>query len=198
MNEAALQHRRRWLPAMALTALVAGFSVGYGEVVRARNAPVLADRLLQSLLGSPGSADTQKPGISSSPTPSPTLPYAWPAQGELSSHFGSRWGRHHKGIDIANAIGTPIVAAADGTVAYAGWSDGGYGYLIEILHRDGVRTLYAHNSKLLVEVGDVVKRSQTIALMGDSGRSTGPHLHFEIQPPGAEAVNPINYLGKAT
>lgn len=123
-----------------------------------------------------------------------TLGFAWPAQGQLSSHFGSRWGRHHNGIDIANSIGTPIVAAADGTVAYAAWSDGGYGYLIEILHRDGRRSLYAHNSKLLVAAGDVVKRSQTIALMGDSGHSTGPHLHFEIHGPGARAHNPLNYL----
>lgn len=197
MREAApLPLRSFWLPVLALAALVAGFAAGSAEVVLARNMPVLADRLIESLLASPRSKDAQKPRIPSSKKLSPTLPYAWPAQGDLSSHFGSRWGRLHKGIDIVNAIGTPIFAAKDGTVAYAGWSDGGYGYVIEILHRDGVRTLYAHNSKLMVATGDVVKRSQTIALMGDSGRSTGPHLHFEIQLPDTRVVNPVGYLSK--
>jgi murein DD-endopeptidase MepM/ murein hydrolase activator NlpD len=179
-----------------LAALAAGFTAGYGQVVRARNEPILPDLFLQSLLGSPEADETRPSAVQSAEKPATTLGYAWPARGQLSSHFGSRWGRHHRGIDIANSIGTPIVAAADGTVAYAAWSDGGYGYLIEIVHRDGVRTLYAHNSKLLVAAGDVVKRSQTIALMGDSGRSTGPHLHFEVQPPGAQADNPLTYLGK--
>lgn len=198
MSDAPIRPRKLWLAPLGLCALTVVLSAAYGELVRARSLPFLSDRLLESLMGSPGSEDARKPGIPSAEEQSQTLPYAWPAQGELSSHFGLRWGRLHKGIDIVNVVGTPIVAAADGTVAYAGWSDGGYGYVIEILHRDGVRTLYAHNSKLMVAAGDLVKRSQVIALMGNSGRSTGPHLHFEIQLPGAQVVNPVNYLGKPT
>lgn len=193
----ALQRRRVWLSSLVVAAAAGGFAAGFGQVVRARSAPVIPDRLLQSLLGSPQVEGTAQTAPPSSEEPE-TAGYAWPARGQLSSQFGARWGRHHNGIDIANAIGTPIVAAADGTVAFAGWSDGGYGYLVEILHRDGVRTVYGHNSKLLVAVGDVVRRSQPIALMGDSGHSTGPHLHFEIQTPGAQAVDPLTYLGTRT
>lgn len=189
---------RPWIPAIALLSLVFGFAVGCGQIVKARNLPVLGDGLFQNLLGQFGFEDLDEASGASSEKPPVDLGYSWPAKGEISSNFGSRWGRHHNGIDIANSVGTPIFAVADGTVAYAGWSDGGYGYLIEILHPNGVRTLYAHNSKLLVTSGDVVKRSQAIALMGDSGRSTGPHLHFEIQLPGQLAVNPLAYLGKST
>ncbi len=132
--------------------------------------------------------------------PSETRPttggrWLWPARGVFSSGYGWRWGRMHKGIDIANSVGTPILAAQSGRVTYAGWNDGGYGYLVEISHEDGSRSLYAHHSRILVQVGEEVSQGQQIGLMGSTGRSTGPHLHFEVHAPGLGAINPIEVLG---
>ncbi len=130
-------------------------------------------------------------------TPPPstsTLAYTWPAKGTLTSGFGMRWGRPHRGIDIANSTGTPVVASAEGTIEKAGWNKGGYGILVEIRHPDGSMTRYAHNSKLLVQPGQQVNQGETIALMGSTGFSTGPHTHFEIHKSGKGAVNPIAML----
>ncbi|MBF2099343.1 MAG: peptidoglycan DD-metalloendopeptidase family protein [Gloeomargaritaceae cyanobacterium C42_A2020_066] len=120
--------------------------------------------------------------------------YAWPARGVLTSGFGRRWGRMHQGIDIAGPVGTPILAAADGEVISSGWNSGGYGNLVKIWHPNGTTTLYAHNSRLLVRVGQQVRQGQQIAEMGSTGFSTGPHLHFEIRPRNQGAVNPIALL----
>ncbi len=130
------------------------------------------------------------------PSPIPNPKYIVPAKGILTSGYGWRWGRMHKGIDIAGPTGTPIVAAAQGTVQFAGWNSGGYGYLVEIRHADGSMTRYAHNSRLLVNRGEWVEQGQAIATMGSTGYSTGPHCHFEIHPAGKGAVNPLAYLGK--
>ncbi|MCX5957970.1 MAG: M23 family metallopeptidase [Cyanobacteria bacterium] len=131
----------------------------------------------------------------------PTSPYLrgssaliWPAQGTFTSGYGWRWGRMHRGIDIANNVGTPIVAAARGRVSFAGWHEGGYGYFVEITHEDGSRTRYGHNSNLLVREGQQVDQGQVISKMGSSGRSTGPHLHFEVLPAGEGAMNPLQFL----
>ena len=99
--------------------------------------------------------------------------YIWPAQGTLTSGYGWRWGRLHKGIDIATPIGTPVIAAAPGTVISAGWNSGGYGNLVEIEHSDGSVTVYGHNSKLLVYSGQQITQGQQIAEMGSTGYSTG-------------------------
>jgi murein DD-endopeptidase MepM/ murein hydrolase activator NlpD len=120
--------------------------------------------------------------------------YIWPAKGDFTSGFGPRWGRMHKGIDVAAPTGTPVVASAPGVVASAGWNSGGYGYLVEIVHPDGTLTLYGHNDSILVRQGDQVSQGQQIARMGSTGHSTGPHTHFEIHPPGQGAVNPMAYL----
>ncbi len=120
--------------------------------------------------------------------------YIWPARGTLTSGFGWRWGRMHKGIDVAAPIGTPVVAAAGGVVVTAGWNSGGYGNLVEIQHPDGSLTLYAHNNRILVRPGQQVDQGQQIAEMGSTGFSTGPHLHFEIHPAGRGAVNPMAFL----
>jgi LysM repeat protein len=120
--------------------------------------------------------------------------WIWPARGVFTSGYGWRWGRMHKGIDVANNVGTPIVATRQGTVTFSGWDDGGYGYLVKIAHEDGSVSVYGHNSRLLVREGDAVQQGQTISLMGSTGRSTGPHLHFEIRPPGQGAVNPLQFL----
>ncbi|WP_229489735.1 peptidoglycan DD-metalloendopeptidase family protein [Nostoc favosum] len=128
------------------------------------------------------------------PPSSSTIAYTWPAKGTLTSGYGWRWGRMHKGIDVANSTGTPVVASAEGTIEKAGWNNGGYGNLVEIRHPDGSTTRYAHNSKILVQPGQQVNQGETIALMGSTGHSTGPHTHFEIHPSGKGAVNPIAML----
>jgi murein DD-endopeptidase MepM/ murein hydrolase activator NlpD len=122
--------------------------------------------------------------------------FIWPARGVLTSGFGWRWGRMHRGIDIAAPVGTPIVAAAAGVVEFSGWNSGGYGYMIDIRHADGTRTRYAHNSRLLVRVGDRVDQGQHIAAMGSTGFSTGPHVHFEIHVPNQGTVNPMSLLAR--
>lgn len=103
-----------------------------------------------------------------------------PTQGTVSSEFGPRWGREHEGIDLAAAAGTPVRAAAGGVVRKASWY-GGYGNAVIIDHGNGVSTLYGHNSALTVAVGDRVQAGQTIAKVGSTGDSTGPHLHFEVE-----------------
>ena len=120
--------------------------------------------------------------------------YIWPAKGVLTSGYGWRWGRMHRGIDIANATGTPIFAATDGIVEKAGWNSGGFGNLVDIRHADGTLSRYAHNSRILVQAGQQVRQGQQIATMGSTGFSTGPHLHFEIHTAGKGAVNPIAML----
>jgi len=120
--------------------------------------------------------------------------WVWPAKGVFTSGYGWRWGRMHKGIDVANNVGTPIVAAQSGRVTFAGWHDGGYGYLVEITHEDGSMSRYAHNSALMVREGDLVQQGQQISQMGSTGRSTGPHLHFEIHPTSGGAINPLQML----
>jgi murein DD-endopeptidase MepM/ murein hydrolase activator NlpD len=110
----------------------------------------------------------------------------------ISSHFGHRWGRMHRGIDLQAPHGVNIYAANGGRVIYSGW-ESGYGNLVIIDHGNGVRTKYAHCSKLSVSVGDVVEQGQRIAKVGSTGHSTGPHLHFEVVVNG-KARNPIAYL----
>ena len=127
-------------------------------------------------------------------TPSYFNGYIWPARGTITSGFGWRWGRMHRGVDVAGPVGTPVVAAGSGVIASAGWNSGGYGNMVEIQHPDGSMTRYAHNNRLNVSVGQAVKQGQQIAEMGSTGYSTGPHLHFEVHPHGGEAVNPVAYL----
>jgi murein DD-endopeptidase MepM/ murein hydrolase activator NlpD len=118
--------------------------------------------------------------------------FIWPVNGTVTSGFGMRWGRMHEGIDVAAPTGTPIWAAAAGTVIYAGWL-GGYGYLVVVDHGNGLATAYAHCSSILVSVGQSVELGETVALVGSTGHSTGPHLHFEVRVNGV-AVDPLLYL----
>jgi LysM repeat protein len=120
--------------------------------------------------------------------------WIWPTSGVFTSGYGWRWGRMHRGIDVANNVGTPIKAARNGRVVFSGWNSGGFGYLVTLQHPDGSRSLYAHNSRLMVSVGQEVRQGTVIALMGSTGNSTGPHLHFEIHPAGGSAVNPLTFL----
>ncbi len=119
--------------------------------------------------------------------------FIYPVSGaRLTSKYGKRWGRMHWGIDLATSVGTRISASDGGLVIYAGYS-GSYGNVVKIDHGNGYTTVYAHCSKLLVKKGDRVYQGQHIANVGNTGRSTGPHCHFEIQVNGA-AKNPLNYL----
>ena len=124
-------------------------------------------------------------------------PFALPLRGNFryTSGFGMRWGRMHKGTDFAAPHGTPIYATADGVVTHAGWLSG-YGRLVKIQHEFGIETRYAHNSKLFVKKGQRVSRGQKISAMGNTGRSTGTHLHYEVRV-GGKAVNPMIYIKAA-
>lgn len=124
-------------------------------------------------------------------------PFAIPVKDSFrfTSGFGMRWGRMHNGTDFAGAHGTPIYATADGVVIHAGWLSG-YGRLVKIQHQFGIETRYAHNSKLFVKEGQRVSRGQKIAAMGNTGRSTGTHLHYEIRV-GGKPVNPMIYIKAA-
>ncbi len=111
----------------------------------------------------------------------------------LSSPFGWRWGRLHAGQDMACPIGTAVHAISSGVVIFAGWQ-GGYGYKVEIRHWDGTVSYYGHNSKLKVTEGQKVSTGELIALSGNTGHSTGPHLHLEIHPGGGAPVAPAPWL----
>ena len=138
------------------------------EIIRAQGGPVAA-------VGAPSSAG-----------------FVWPANGPLTSGFGWRWGRMHEGIDVGVGYGTPLAAAAAGTVIVAGWS-GGYGNLVVIDHGNGISTAYGHQSRIAVSSGQQVAQGSIIGYVGSTGHSTGPHLHFEVRVNGSPK-NPLNYL----
>jgi murein DD-endopeptidase MepM/ murein hydrolase activator NlpD len=131
-------------------------------------------------------------------------PSRYPTVGTITSHYGARihpffrgggdddWFSHHSGIDFSNAVGTPIQATANGKVTFVGWQ-GNYGLMVTIRHSDEYETLYAHLHRNFVRVGQEVERGHTIGSMGQSGRATGPHLHYEVKQNGV-AVNPWPYL----
>jgi murein DD-endopeptidase MepM/ murein hydrolase activator NlpD len=127
-----------------------------------------------------------------------TKPSIWPVSGVVTSNFGGRnspWGSGtevHQGIDIANNMGTPIVATADGKVVRSEWSEG-YGNIVQIDHGEGISTIYGHNSRIVVNVGQSVRKGQIISYLGSTGRSTGPHVHYEVRVKGT-AVDPIGFL----
>jgi len=127
-----------------------------------------------------------------------STPSIWPVRGWVTSRFGNRTSpfsgiqKFHEGMDIAAQTGTPVAAAADGVVIKAGFGTG-YGNMVELSHGYGIKTLYAHNSRLNVKAGQRVRRGDVIAYAGDSGSSTGPHLHYEVRLNGLP-VNPAKYL----
>lgn len=142
--------------------------------------------------------------IASAPAPAPAAPgdaptappsssgFVWPVRGTIVSPFGPRWGRLHAGIDVAAPGGTPIAAAAAGTVIYSS-AMSGYGNLVVIQHADGIATAYAHNSSNAVSVGQPVAQGETIASVGCTGRCYGDHVHFEVRVNGTP-VDPLGYL----
>lgn len=143
----------------------------------------------------PAAAAAARPAARAAIRAAPAAP-SWtrPNRGPLSSPFGMRWGRPHEGIDLAGGYGSPILAAADGVVLYAG-PEVGYGRVVKIRHSDGTQTWYGHMSKYLVNAGDHVKVGQEIAVVGSAGDAIGPHLHFEVRV-GGVPVDPVPFLAK--
>jgi LysM repeat protein len=116
----------------------------------------------------------------------------WPTAARRITQY---YNYSHRGADIAGPVGTPIYAADDGVVTFSGWNSGGYGYMIIVDHGNGLYTRYAHGSRNLSKKGDVVKRGDVIQLMGSTGRSTGPHIHFEVMTGSyTHRVNPFDYI----
>lgn len=130
---------------------------------------------------------------------SANIPSIWPVYGSLrsgvgirSNPFGGSGSEYHKGQDIAAPIGTPVIATADGTIVIAGWQRG-YGWVVYIDHGNGISTRYGHLSRIDVEVGQTIRRGEQLGLVGSTGRSTGPHLHYEVRING-QPVSPLQYL----
>ena len=151
------------------------------EALAAQSAQLAAR--IQAAQQSAGSTGTGQPSAAG---------FIWPCDGVVVSGFGLRWGRMHEGVDIGCAYGTPNRAAASGTVIYSGWH-GGYGNLVVVDHGNGLSTAYAHASSLLVGIGQSVSQGDTVSLVGSTGNSSGPHLHFEVRVNG-QAVDPLFYL----
>lgn len=171
-------HRVR--PGESLWEIARLYRVPLEEIVRANALQDPTRLLVNQRLIIPGAKPL--PEAARRPAPSrhgrPTL--HWPLRGRITSWFGKRWGRVHEGIDIAAAPGSIVRAAAGGKVVYAGWAPG-YGQLVILDHGNGLSTYYGHNGRLLVRGGQVVQRGEALTLSGNTGRSTGPHLHFEVR-----------------
>tara|TARA_B100000686_G_scaffold351885_1_gene452030 strand:+ start:539 stop:1024 length:486 start_codon:yes stop_codon:yes gene_type:complete len=133
-----------------------------------------------------------KPSLPRTNTQKPQAGMIWPLNGRITSMYGWRRGRHHDGIDIAAPMGKPIVAAANGTVIFSGWRSG-YGRMVVVQHNRWLKTVYGHTSRNYVRRGQNIKQGDVIALVGNTGRSTGPHLHFEVRT-SQGAQDPMRYL----
>jgi murein DD-endopeptidase MepM/ murein hydrolase activator NlpD len=140
----------------------------------------------QASSASAGSTD------SSGSEPAPSSGFAWPVSGPITSPFGMRWGTLHPGIDIGVPSGTPVHAAASGTVIWCGWMSG-YGNLVMIDHHNGLATLYGHNTSIAVSCNQQVSQGQVVSYSGCTGFCTGPHVHFEVRLHGTP-VDPLGYL----
>lgn len=147
--------------------------------------------ILSTAVLSPPTTQVVARGTKNAPTLS-TGAFRWPTTGRITSPFGPRWDGFHFGVDIGAPTGTPITAADSGIVSFAGWN-GGYGMMVRIEHGNGYATLYAHASRILVTENEQVEKGQTIALVGNTGRSFGPHLHFEIISNG-RPLDPLRFF----
>jgi murein DD-endopeptidase MepM/ murein hydrolase activator NlpD len=165
-------------------------------VVIAGQQQIVSNQRDLSLLDGPSASPTRAP-VRASRTrrivAPPAPEYVRPGVGHLTSGFKWRWGRMHTGIDLAGPYGSPIRAVTAGTVIEAGL-EGGYGYMVKVRHDDGVVTYYAHMSKILVEGGRVTA-GEVIGKEGNTGHSTGPHLHFEVRIDDVP-INPVPWLAK--
>jgi murein DD-endopeptidase MepM/ murein hydrolase activator NlpD len=179
-----------------------------GQPKSAANPPKGAAPARPKVGTTPPNVGTTPPNVGTTPkSPQPQSPPALPQQyagtlrwpldaGIVSSEYGDRWGKMHKGLDIAADTGEPVYAIAAGEVIYAGDGLHGYGNVVIVRHDNQMTSLYAHNSELKVHQGDQVHQGALLALLGSTGHSTGPHVHFEIRE-GDAAVNPRTLLPKS-
>ncbi len=157
------------------------------------NGIITEENILESRVLSEPVTQVQKIGTKEPPPSVGTGSFIMPTSGRLTSPYGRRWGRTHAGIDIAASTGTPIYASDNGIVIESEYKSNGYGKIVRIDHGNGFITYYAHCSELYVNAGDVVAKGDKIAAVGNTGRSTGPHLHFEIRKDGNH-YNPFNFI----
>ncbi|MBC7765580.1 MAG: peptidoglycan DD-metalloendopeptidase family protein, partial [Hyphomonadaceae bacterium] len=158
------------------------------------NGKEIQKNVLQTAMITPPKAQTEKVGIKPVPTRTGSGSFIRPSYGNVSSRFGRRWGNTHTGLDLAGPIGSPVEASDGGIVQSASY-EGGFGRLIKINHENGFVTYYAHLSSIDVKQGQRVIKGQNIGKVGNSGNSTGPHLHFEVRKDGTP-VDPEKYLGR--
>lgn len=169
---------------LGCTVLVILYVGGLKQGIRYAGILLVSYIMIVAVLGPPAQA-----------APITTSDYVVPVVGPVSSPFGPRDGGFHHGIDFAVIEGTKVLASKSGTVHDAGYMGNIVGNVVELDHPDGTQTMYAHNSQVLVIVGQPVKQGEVIALSGNTGRSTGPHVHFEIRfDQGRRSVDPAPYL----
>ena len=161
------------------------------SLIEYNNGVLVGESILSETVISEPQAEIVKVGTKEIPNMG-TGSFIKPTQGSITSNYGGRWGRMHNGIDIGASIGTPIKASDTGVVIFAGYK-GSYGNLIKIDHKNGYVTYYAHCSSLAVSEGETVTQGQLIGYVGNTGNSTGPHCHFEIQQNGTP-LNPLNFI----
>jgi murein DD-endopeptidase MepM/ murein hydrolase activator NlpD len=169
---------------------LASYNAGLGAVQRYNGVPPFAETgsyiaRIRSLMASYADPAASAPGAG------PPGTWVRPITGPITSHYGPRWGRMHAGTDFGAPIGTPVYAASNGSVVAAGPASG-YGRWVKIAHPGGVTTVYGHISSWTVTVGQAVAVGQLVAYSGNEGRSTGPHLHFEVRP-GGRSVDPVAF-----
>jgi murein DD-endopeptidase MepM/ murein hydrolase activator NlpD len=173
--------------ALAVTKKQIQDEVSESQALQAASAQ-LAAKIAQSEKEAAGAASSAP----SSSEPVPSSGFIWPVSGPITSPFGMRWGTLHPGIDIGVPSGTPVHAAASGTVIWCGWMSG-YGNLVMIDHHNGLVTLYGHNTSVAVSCDENVSQGQVISYSGCTGFCTGPHVHFEVRVHGTP-VDPLGYL----
>jgi murein DD-endopeptidase MepM/ murein hydrolase activator NlpD len=170
-----------------------------GKAAAPASGATAAGRATAGTSGTPGTSKSKKAPQQAAPLEVPEQyagAYRWPLDaGIISSEYGERWGKKHKGLDLAADAGEPVYAVAAGEVIYAGDGLRGYGNVVIMRHDRRFSSLYAHNSELKVKQGDQVQQGELIALLGNTGHSTGPHVHLEIRD-GDAAINPHTMLPK--
>jgi len=169
---------------LGCTILVILYAGGLKQGIRYAGILLVAYIMIVAVLGPPAQA-----------APIAASDYIAPVSGPVSSPFGPRDGGFHHGIDFAVSEGTKVRSSKSGTVSFAGYKGNIVGNVVEVDHPDGTQTMYAHNSQVLVIVGQPVNKGEVIALSGNTGKSTGPHVHFEIRlDKGKHSVDPAPYL----
>jgi murein DD-endopeptidase MepM/ murein hydrolase activator NlpD len=179
-----------------------GLSVGQELLIPVPEKPAATEDVEPELMvvqpGAPLPANGPKEDAKEAPRARKPAPASkglldWPLKGVLYGRFGKKGREPHDGIDLAAPEGSPVRTAQEGTVLYAG-EQHGYGLIVIVQHEGGLVTIYAHNKELRVTTGQKVRRAQVVATVGESGRTSGPHLHFEVRVDG-KPVDPIDYLG---